>query len=84
MPFGLGPAPKIFTKIIKHAVAFLRRLGVRIVIYLDDMIVLNQSKLELERDHNSLLCLLMLLGFAVNWKKSFLYPTQILGFLGFT
>ena len=54
------------------------------IIYLDDMIILNQSKLGLKRDRNSLLYLLTLLGFAINWKKSSLIPTQILEFLGFT
>ena len=83
MPFGLGPAPRIFTKIMKPIVAFLRRLGVRIIIYLDDMIILNQNSTELMKDLNSLLFLLTRLGFAINWKKSALKPTQTLEFLGF-
>ena len=84
MPFGLGPAPRVFTKIMKPIVALLRRLGLRIIIYLDDMILLNQTESGLLRDRDSLLYLLMLLGFAINWKKSFLVPTQTLEFLGFT
>ena len=84
LPFGLGPAPRIFTKIMKPIIAFLRRLGVRVIVYLDDMILLNQDKEGLLRDRNSLLYLLMQLGFAINWKKSFLIPTRNLDFLGFT
>ena len=84
MPFGLGPAPRVFTKIMKPIVSFLRRLGIRLIIYLDDIILLNQSKEGLEKDCNSLLYLLTHLGFATNWKKSFLTPTRILEFLGFT
>ena len=39
LPFGLGPAPRLFTKLLKPVVALLRRLGLRLVIYLDDIIV---------------------------------------------
>ena len=84
LPFGLGPAPRIFTKVMRPVIAFLRRLGVRVIVYLDDMIIMNQSREGLLKDRNSLLHLLMHLGFAINWKKSFLNPTQILDFLGFT
>ena len=38
-PFGLGPAPFLFIKLLKPAVALLRRLGRRLIIYLDDIIV---------------------------------------------
>ena len=83
MPFGLGPAPRLFTKLLKPVIAFLRRLGIRIIIYLDDMIILNQCPSRLRQDRNSLLLLLTLLGFAINWKKSSLTPVQTMEFLGF-
>lgn len=35
MPFGLGPAPGVFTKLLKPIVSFLRQRGVRLVIYID-------------------------------------------------
>ena len=84
MPFGLGPAPRMFTKLLKPVVAFLRRMGIRIIVYLDDMIILNQNASSLRTDRNSLLLLLTQLGFAINWKKSSLIPTQNMEFLGFT
>ncbi|KAI8518767.1 hypothetical protein Bbelb_020240 [Branchiostoma belcheri] len=37
LPFGLSSAPRVFTKILKPIAAQLRALGVRLVIYLDDI-----------------------------------------------
>ena len=41
--FSLGPAPRIFTKILKVAISLIRRLNIKIVIYLDDMLLLGRS-----------------------------------------
>ena len=35
--FDLGTAPKVFTKLLKILIALLRRINIRIIIYLDDM-----------------------------------------------
>lgn len=83
MQFGLGPVPRIFTKIMKPIVAFLRRLGVRMVIYLDDKIISNQSHHQLLKDLSSLRFLLEQLGFLINWKKSLYILVQKIDFLGF-
>jgi hypothetical protein len=37
MAFGLAPAPRVFTKLTKIVVAWLRKKGIRLVIYLDDL-----------------------------------------------
>ena len=34
--FGLGPAPRVFTKILKVPITILRKINIRIVIYIDD------------------------------------------------
>ena len=34
--FGLGPAPRIFTKLLKVPIALMRRVNIRIIIYVDD------------------------------------------------
>ena len=43
--FGLGPAPRIFTKLLKVPISLLRRLNIVIVIYLD-MLMLSRSQEE--------------------------------------
>ena len=83
LPFGLGPAPPHFTKLLKPVVALLRRLGLRLVIYLDDIIVFNQTREGILRDRDSILWLLQYLGFVINWKKSVLHPVQCMEYLGF-
>ena len=44
LAFGLAPAPRIFTNILKVVMAFVRKQGVRLVIYLDDILIINESR----------------------------------------
>ena len=83
LPFGLSSAPRTFTKVMKPLVAYLRSLGIRLVIYLDDMLILAQTKEELLKWRSIVLDLLENLGFLINYKKSEFEPTQSLIFLGF-
>jgi hypothetical protein len=47
--FGFLSYPWTITKILKLVVALLRKRGIRIVVYLDDFLILNQAKEETER-----------------------------------
>ena len=59
-----------FTKVLKPVVAFLRGLGVRLIVYIDDMLVIEKSPAE-ARDHmEALIVLLEGLGFIINREKS--------------
>ena len=82
LPFGLCTAPRVFTKILKPAVEMLRSLSIRLVIYMDDMLLMADSKQKLAEHIQSTLFLLKNLGFIVNSKKSILQPTQEIEFLG--
>ena len=55
----------------------------RLLIYLDDLLLLNQSQTALEKDKCLLLVLLHKLGFVVNQQKSMLISTQKIEYLGF-
>ena len=82
LPFGLSSAPWIFTKATKPVVTILRTLGMRIIIYIDDILVMAPSK-ELAQEHTEcLIFLLENLGFTVNRQKSLTDPTQEIDFLG--
>lgn len=83
LPFGLASAPRIFTKLMKPVVGLLRRLGVKLIIYLDDILILSRSKEKLVQSRNTTLFLLQMLGFMINWKKSMLDAVQVISFLGF-
>ncbi|XP_057296294.1 uncharacterized protein LOC130625258 [Hydractinia symbiolongicarpus] len=62
--------------------AVLRRLMIRIVIYLDDMLILGRSREEVLMARDTLIFLLQNLGFLINLKKSVLEATQKIEFLG--
>lgn len=47
--FGLSSAPHMFTKLLKPVVAVLRKLGIRLVLYLDDMLIMAKSEEEARR-----------------------------------
>ena len=83
LPFGLAVAPRLFTKVMKPVVALLRRAGIRLIIYLDDLLFMNQSQVGLEQDMVTARYLLENLGFVVNFEKSCFVATQQLEFLGF-
>jgi hypothetical protein len=84
LPFGLACDPWDFTKALKPVAAQLRQLGMRLIVYIDDILILAESK-ELARDHAiGLVYLLENLGFAVSKAKCQLEPTQTIEFLGFT
>ena len=44
LPFGLSCAPQVFTKMLKPVVALLRGTGVRLIAYIDDILMMSSSK----------------------------------------
>ena len=80
--FGLGPAPRLFTKLMKVPMSILRRLGIRLIIYLDDILIFGSSQEEIELARDTTLYLLENLGFVINREKSELTPARIMEFLG--
>ena len=84
LPFGLACAPWVFTKTLKPLAAQLRQLGMRLIVYTDDILILAESK-ELAWDHViGLVYLLENLGFVISKPKCVLEPTQSVEFLGFS
>jgi hypothetical protein len=76
LPFGLATAPRLFTKIMEPVVALLRRARLRLIIYLDDHLFMNQSKEGLKLDMATAQYLLENLGSVINLEKSHFIPTQ--------
>jgi len=83
LPFGLSAAPRVFTKLLKPVVGFLRQNGCRLIIYLDDILLMHQDRTQLEQITQLTCQLFESLGLIVNQKKSMLTPTQEMDFLGF-
>ncbi len=83
LPFGLNAAPWAITKIWKPVVAELQRQGHRVILYIDDMLVLGNDKAKCEEAVQATLKLMSELGAIVNFKKSQLVPSQVMEYLGF-
>ena len=47
LPFGLSSAPRVSTKLLKPVMALLRRQGIHTIIFLDNLLIMGQSKEEL-------------------------------------
>ena len=79
--FELGPAPRMFSKLLEVPIALLRRLNIRLVIYLDDILLMGRTLEEILMSRDTLIFLLQHLGFIMN-LKSVLKPAQQIEFLG--
>ncbi len=82
LPFGLSLSPCVFTKVVDGALTPLREVGVRILNYLDDWLILAQSREQLGDPWDLVLRHLSQLGLRVSWEKSKLSPVQRISFLG--
>lgn len=82
MPFGLNIAPLTFTRLMRTALKPLRQAGIRLVAYLDDILIMSESKEQAIEDTRKTIRQLEKLGFVINSKKSILCPSRELEFLG--
>ncbi len=82
LPFGLSLSPRVFTKVVEAALVPLREAGIRILNYLDDWLILAQSRALLCEHRYMVLSHLSRLGLQVNRENSKLSPTQRISFLG--
>ena len=76
--FGLC---RMFMKTLEPMVEMLRSIGIHLVIYIDDMLLMPPSRKLLREQVCSTLFLLENTGFIINNKKSSLEPTQKIEFL---
>ena len=83
LPFGLASACYVFTKLLRPIVKYFRSQGHKLVIYVDDGILVGP-----DYQHAKQLCDLVMdaldrAGFVLNKEKSCLQPRQIARWLGF-
>ena len=80
--FGLTTAPQVFTRLMAPISAILHRYGIRMLRYLDDWLILAESRTTCIQARNRLLQVCEELGLQVNFKKSSLIPSQDMTYLG--
>ena len=68
---------------MKPFVSTVRNKGIRLIIYLDDMVIVSSTRGSSLEDTASVIHVLESLGFLVNREKSMLVPSQTAEFLGF-
>jgi hypothetical protein len=81
--FGETGAPRRFTKTLLLPITFLRKVGVKCVLKIDDMLCAAGSWLRCLVHTNSMITLLDWLGLTVNLQKSILFPRISLEFIGY-
>ena len=84
LPFGMALSPLFITKLYRHVVQHLQARGMRAMIYIDDLLILGDSKEECAATARAAQDLLIDLGAIVNKEKSNLMPAQEAEYLGFT
>lgn len=82
LPFGLSSAPKAFATVSNWIAQYLREKGYRVIVYLDDFMLVNQHQENLKAQVKEFVRLLKYLGWHLQERKSILTPTQELKFLG--
>lgn len=82
LPFGLSLAPYIFTQIVNSVAAYLRTRGVTLITYLDDWLLIADSKTALGHQISLTCQTLSHLGFIINEEKSQLTPARQRVYLG--
>ena len=83
LPNGLSCGPRKYTKIMKPVYSLIREAGHKVTGFLDDMLIVADTKTELENSVRFILNTLTELGFVINWEKSVLSPRKRISHLGF-
>ena len=82
MCFGLSTAPQVFTRVLAPLAKIVHLAGFRIILYLDDWLILAESVEEILKARKFILTLTQELGIIINVEKSLLVPCQSLTYLG--
>ena len=80
--FGLSTAPQVFTRVLAPLSKIVHLAGFRMILYLDDWLVIGKTKEELLKAKKFILNLVQELGIVLNLEKSVLEPSQVTSYLG--
>ena len=81
--FGTSEAPKICTKVLRPLIGILKSLGIRCLIYIDDLLILDQDPVRLAKSMAIAMELLQhRVGLQLKLAKGSLFPSQTFRCLG--
>ena len=75
-------SPLYSHKTFEIPIALLRRINIRLIIFLNTLLVVGKTVEETKMNRDTMVFLLQNLGFVINMKKSQLEPVQVIEFLG--
>lgn len=82
LPFGSAQSPAAFVEALKPIVTNLRRAGVRLVVYVDDLLIIADDVPSLTADMARTLQALRASGWYIALDKVYPYPARVIPFLG--
>jgi hypothetical protein len=82
LPFGLATAPYVFARVTNWVANCFREKGIKIVVYLDDFLIIHHNPVILSQQSNFIHEYLTKLGWHINVQKSVLVPSQKIEYLG--
>ncbi len=82
LPFGLNASPYIFTKTLRPVIQYLRRQGLRVVLYVDDFLLCSTEG-DIVHHKDLLIETLSNLGWKINYAKSSLNPAKNILYIGY-
>eukprot|EP01050_Picozoa_sp_SAG11_P018216 SAG11_NODE_2719_length_3048_cov_3.886402_1_plen_770_part_00 len=75
--FGVSSLPRAWTKLLRPVMAFFRSFGLKIVVFLDDLLIMSSSYIQCATDTQDVLTVLTYLGFIISTKEQVkLVPSQ--------
>lgn len=83
LPFGLSSSPYFFCKILRPVIQYLREKGLKIVIYVDDILLIAPVS-DIDSHKTVLLQCLKDLGWFIKLEKCSLVPTTKINFIGYS
>lgn len=82
LPFGLQSSPYFFCKVLRPVIEHLRTLNIRLIAYVDDILICARDA-DITTQRDLVLETLQTLGFHINEEKSSLIPENTKQFLGY-
>ncbi len=82
--FGMSEAPRLCTKLLRPLLGLLKQLGIRCMLYIDDLLLLHQDRIQLARGMAVAVSLLQKeAGLNIKTSKCIFAPLQRFQCLGF-
>ena len=82
LPFGLNASPYFFNKVLRPIIIYLRSIGLRCVMWVDDLLQMCKSN-NFISDQDTTLDVLRRLGLVINFEKSSLNPDISKVYIGY-